>query len=139
MPVEHFARAQFTRHMPWVGVWMLACGGPSVAESPKSEGAGNENSGGADTLLPVGGDPLGPSEPSESPPELGRCDEGQCFQCGDAICPQGFYCDEALAACGWLPACTANQLTCECLTKNLSQCSCTEQDGHLTVKCVRQE
>ncbi len=117
---------------------MLACGGPNPTETPKSEGASDQTRDTSDTLDPLGGDPLGPAESSETPPGSGRCTEGQCFQCGDAICPEGFYCDVALSACGWLPACTAKELTCECLTRNLNQCSCSDDEGHLTVTCAGQ-
>lgn len=117
----------------------LACGGPPSAQTPQSGAEVNSDEATARDLEPPlsEGDPLG-DEKHEPAPELApsaRCEGGQCFECGDNLCPEGFYCD-ANEACAWLPQCTGAQLTCACLTSKLSGCSCTSESDHLTVSCA---
>jgi hypothetical protein len=65
-----------------------------------------------------------------------RCTDGTCFECGDGICPYGYYCDESgEPACSWLPACAA-QPSCGCLKNRLGPgCSCEERGEGLFVTC----
>ncbi len=67
-----------------------------------------------------------------------RCDDGTCFECGEGLCPQGFYCDRDAAggpACSWLPNC-AKTPTCACLKKTLGKtCTCEDGTGGPSVSC----
>ncbi|MCA9593512.1 MAG: hypothetical protein KC776_09390 [Myxococcales bacterium] len=115
-----------TRIVIALGLFVAACGGGAAGgadaknggslaggEGGSGEGGGSENA-----------EPAGPTLPS--------CDDGTCFQCGEGLCPKGFYCDEKAtggAACSWLPECAADA-SCGCVTKVLgSDCSCTEKSG----------
>lgn len=71
---------------------------------------------------------------SEPPPAADACAEGTCTHCGDALCLNGFYCDEGAQACGWVPAC-AKEPSCECLQQALPGCSCEAREGGLFVRC----
>lgn len=118
----------------------LACGGPPDAQSPQSEPRANSDESTSRELEPPlsEGDPLEGGEERQPPAALAplaRCEGGQCFECGDNLCPEGFYCD-ANATCAWLPQCTGAQLTCACLTSKLTGCSCKDDSDHLTLSCA---
>lgn len=71
---------------------------------------------------------------SEPPAAADACAEGTCTHCGEALCLNGFYCDEGAQACGWVPAC-AKEPNCECLQQALPGCSCEAREGGLFVRC----
>lgn len=71
---------------------------------------------------------------SEPPAKLDKCAEGTCTHCGDAVCLNGFYCDEGAQACGWVPAC-AKDPSCQCLQQALPGCSCEAREAGLFVRC----
>ncbi len=65
------------------------------------------------------------------------CSDGTCIPCGDAQCPNGFFCDESTSkpTCQWVPTC-ARAAGCNCVERALSsKCSCTEHDGGAYVRC----
>lgn len=113
----------------------ISCGSPSPAQSPTTVAHGESNDSN-DTSGPLlEGDPLGEQDtPAPEPDPMARCEGGQCFQCGDAICPEGFYCDSD-SACAWLPQCAGTRLSCDCLEKQLAGCTCENSQGHPTVSC----
>lgn len=115
------------------------CGSPAEAEHPRPDTEPASDGSAERTLEPLDeGDPLanGPETASTKPAEPEqRCAEGQCFQCGETLCPDGYYCDAASAACGWLPECIGPKFSCACLLTYLEGCSCTDDDGHPTVEC----
>lgn len=120
-----------------LGLYVSGCGGTPAPASPSDDMAREEAPSADADPLPASDDPLGPPLEKPATSATGRCEEGQCFTCGDAICPESFYCDEALGSCAWLPECTGRNSTCECLSKTLSDCSCREESGHLVVSCSR--
>ena len=77
-------------------------------------------------------------EPVAAEAPAPRRDDGSCFECGDGLCPQGFYCDRGASggpACSWLPDC-AKKPTCACLVRALGKsCSCEDSSGGPTVSC----
>jgi hypothetical protein len=115
---------------PWTLISLLciasACGGSGStasdtklpAEAPPDEASGDE--------------PEAVEEEPAPPPD--PCASGTCTKCGEAVCLSGFYCEEAVSACGWLPQC-ADSPSCECVSKVLSDCQCEERDGGVYVKC----
>jgi len=76
-------------------------------------------------------------EAEESAPKRNSCDDGTCSVCGNSMCPSGWYCDESAKggpACGWVPECLS-KLSCGCLTKKFSSCSCEEKSGGVHLSC----
>ncbi len=80
-----------------------------------------------------------------------RCDSGSCkahyaggtFPCGDSrMCTDGQYCTKTSGGpAGTEPSASCVETTCTdcaCLSITDGACTCTEQDGHLTVDCLRQ-
>jgi hypothetical protein len=67
-----------------------------------------------------------------APPKA--CNDETCSSCGDALCPAGFYCEEARSLCSWVPEC-AGDASCACLQKTLPGCSCDDREGKLYVTC----
>lgn len=110
-------------------VHMVACGGQAGApaktqdDAAKTEAKGDKAPGEAQPAAPSG-----PRKPS--------CSDGSCFECGDGICPSGFYCEatRAGAACAWAPSC-AQKPSCACLSQQLKGCTCEEKGGGPHVKC----
>ncbi len=110
-----------------------SCGGQTASDTPAdvdSEGS-DEGQGfdpGSDELV----------EQSEPKAPEDACAGGTCFHCGEeAVCLEGFFCDEGASACGWVPEC-ARETSCECLQEKLSGCTCTERDGGFFVQCASQ-
>ncbi len=104
---------------------LAACGGAGASGAGQSKTGGTgAGAAGADSESSGDGAPTGPTLPS--------CDDGTCFNCGDGLCPKGFYCDAQAAggpACSWLPEC-AESPSCTCLEKVLgSDCRCAEKNG----------
>ena len=119
------------------GLFLAGCGGPGTPASPHEQPGDNHPAVPPESPAVEEDDPLGPPLADAEPKDTDRCNDGQCFECGDAICLESFYCDEALGSCGWLPECTGRNSSCECLSKALSGCSCREEQGHLVVNCDR--
>jgi hypothetical protein len=132
------ALLQVERLSLWVlcGVMTLGgCGSPPEAK-PATGAHDTTSTIGEDTYTPLSdGDPLAEQSPSKHEPDpMDRCEGGQCFQCGETICPEGFYCDSK-NTCAWLPQCTGTRLSCECLQSQLKGCTCDDAGGHLAVAC----
>jgi len=110
----------------FVCVVIVACGGGGGSQSePETPGSAS-----ADTSSDVQsfGEEDAPAPPADP------CASGTCTPCGDAVCLSGFYCEEAVSACGWLPEC-ADAPSCECLEHSLPDCSCEERGGGVYVAC----
>ncbi len=115
--------------------WLAAaCGGTSgkSAESAADASDEAERESSWDEEREDGGE-AGPSTPAGP-----DCSDGTCFECGDGLCPVGFYCDERAPggpACSWLPEC-AEKATCSCVLGVLgSSCSCDDSDQGPRVSC----
>jgi hypothetical protein len=116
----------------WLGMMFGAglacsCGGshepaPATAAAVPTEDSATEANPEADAVE------------SEPPAKPDQCAEGTCTPCGDAVCLNGFYCDEGAQACGWVPAC-AKEPSCECLQEALPGCSCEAREAGLFVHC----
>ena len=109
----------------------LACGGPVPPKTGGNEAAGGSGTeGGADATASGGPVARGPRKPS--------CEGGTCSPCGDAICPNGFYCEVAskgrAPSCAWHPAC-GDKPTCACLGKTAPGCSCEDRNGAPFLTC----
>jgi len=125
------------RALSWMAL-CVGCGGPPAAEQPSSRVAPDGASDEAVSASLIDGDPLGDEAPTPAKPAdpMARCEGGQCFRCGDNICPESFYCDSG-NGCAWLPQCTGGRLSCECLESQLKGCRCDDTDGHPTVSCEK--
>ncbi|RYE91515.1 MAG: hypothetical protein EOO75_08730 [Myxococcales bacterium] len=113
---------------------VLACG-PTTAKPAGTAGgpgdpAATPAGGGADAAsLKTDLAPAGPRKPS--------CADGSCFECGEGICPVGFFCETAGSA---TPACAssttcAQRPTCACLGAQIKGCTCEDRGGVPHVKC----
>jgi hypothetical protein len=120
------------------GLWLVAlvvaaCATPpgSSPQTPAS-GGGEKPSG---TSEP-GGSPTGGPEVSAGPSKP-SCSDGSCFECGEGICPSGFYCEKsgsAAPACAWAASC-AQKPTCACLAAQTRGCTCQDRNGAPHVVC----
>ncbi len=112
-----------------------ACGGGGGAKPASADEA---SEGGQATPATAANDSEAEADEADEPaPKRNACDDGTCSACGSGICPSGWYCDESAKggpACGWLPAC-ANKLSCGCLSKTFSSCSCEEKSGGVHLSC----
>jgi hypothetical protein len=118
------------RSLLWATLVLASCAaapsGPPKDSTPtgESEPAGKRKDGPSAAEAPAG-----PKKPS--------CADGSCFECGEGICPVGYYCESshgAPAACGWSPAC-AQKATCACLEPSAKGCRCEEKNGAPLVTC----
>lgn len=105
----------------------LACGGGTQASANASAPSSEEVGEGADP--DVDAHHGGTGEARRDP-----CASGTCTPCGEALCLSGFYCEEAVSACGWVPDC-AESPSCSCLEKYLEGCRCDERGGGVYVSC----
>jgi hypothetical protein len=130
-PMRRFTQALFFLLLTLA----LGCGGSTKpAESGPAHEMSTEREQGHAPRAAAGDDEPGPAPAAKR----GACDDGTCSPCGDAVCPNGWYCDESAPggpACGWLPEC-AQKAGCGCIKKALAGCACEEKSGaaHLTCK-----
>lgn len=119
----------------WAVLAMGGCGSPPEAASPNGDSSQQSNGDESASAPLIEGDPLGEqTTPSRESDPMARCEGGQCFQCGDSICPEGFFCDSD-STCAWLPQCTGSRLSCECLESHIKGCRCQNNGGHFAVSC----
>ncbi|HEV8244180.1 MAG TPA: hypothetical protein VGP93_00290 [Polyangiaceae bacterium] len=115
---------------------LLGCGGGSAGSKPAAAAEGNEKTGAS----PAASDGHADTEQEEADEPAAKrdpCEDGTCSSCGSGICPSGWYCDESAKggpACGWLPDC-ASKLSCGCVSRVFSSCSCQEKSGGVHVTC----
>ncbi|HEX2735470.1 MAG TPA: hypothetical protein VHM70_27905 [Polyangiaceae bacterium] len=110
-------------------VLLTACGG-SASSEPNTASKANQ-------ATPEDSEPsldVAETSPEPAPKPVDACEGGGCTHCGDAVCLTGFYCDEGVQACAWVPDC-GKEPSCGCIEKALSGCSCVERDGGLYVHC----
>jgi hypothetical protein len=127
------------RVLPWCFALLSLlpqCGGagPTTSGDAKSADDAQVNDDAAsDTREPAEGAESESAEPENT--ATASCEDGTCSLCGSSLCPSGWYCDEKLSACSWLPACVEKP-TCACVTRVLgSSCKCREEGGGLKVAC----
>jgi hypothetical protein len=116
-------------------VALFGCGGsPKPAESSTPSVTTRADA----PAKSAAGDSDNNDEASATPaPVRATCDDGTCTACGDALCPNGWYCDESAPggpACGWLPEC-AQKASCACVKKSFSGCACDEHLGAAHLSC----
>jgi hypothetical protein len=104
----------------------VACGASGASTPPREQAAASNAEDEVNTES-------APETQATSEP-VDPCASGTCSQCGSALCLAGFYCEEEVSACGWLPQC-ANQLTCECVTAVLTECRCEERGQGIYLNC----
>ena len=129
------------RFLPWcfaLLVLLPQCSGGSPAQaggeakSAHDQQAADESSGEG---TPATSDADEPESANTEKSKAATCDDGTCSMCGTSLCPHGWYCDEKLSACSWLPACVEKP-TCACVSRVLgSGCKCREESGALKVAC----
>lgn len=119
-------RVRFAVTIAMTVIVNVACGASGASTPPREQAAASDAEDEVDTES-------APETPAQSEP-VDPCASGTCSQCGNAVCLAGFYCEEAVSACGWLPQC-ANQLTCECVTAVLKDCSCEERGQGVYLSC----
>jgi hypothetical protein len=102
-----------------------ACGGTAPNAAPAAVPGSTAEE------IPSSEQPIS-AEPTPEP--VDACADGNCSHCGQAVCLAGFYCDEGASACAWLPQCAATP-GCECLQRQLPECTCEEREGSAFVKC----
>jgi hypothetical protein len=106
---------------------LLSCGGSG---EPAPATASN-----AQTEVAAAPEPTDAVESEAQPPaKVDDCADGTCSHCGEAVCLTGFYCDESVNACAWVPAC-AKEPSCECLQQALPGCRCELRDNAPFVRC----
>lgn len=133
-----FADAIF-RRLVWLA---LVFAGTSCGSSPAPEAKTADFADDTDVNAPSGAsdeasEEGGGDEPSAAEAAREPCADGSCFACGSGFCPPGFYCDEGAqggAACAWLPEC-APKMTCDCIERVVSGCSCSERGGAPHLSC----
>jgi hypothetical protein len=103
------------------------CGGGAQSTPGAHDAHGEEAVASSDTSS-------GTDEEVQSSKSVDPCTSGTCTRCGDAVCLTGFYCEESVSACGWVPEC-AESPSCSCLGKYLDGCSCDERAGGVYVTC----
>lgn len=113
---------------PLIGVCLVAaCGGGTRAtgggDTPgeRASTQSDEDSPEADLDPPT-------TEPADP------CASGTCTRCGEGVCLTGYYCEESVSACSWVPECVQAP-SCGCLAKYLAGCSCEERGGGVYVTC----
>ncbi len=123
-PWSRIRRSQLVAAFP---VLVLACGGgapPPVAPN----GAADDTEASATRAAGQG----------SSASAASYCADDGCFDCGDGLCMQGWYCDLGVRggpACSFVPECEA-QSGCTCVTSALGGgCRCEERDGGAYVTC----
>lgn len=113
---------------------LAACGTPGAsqpgAKKPETNpvaGASGASGGGEKPGAGVS-EPEGPRKPS--------CTDGSCFECGEGICPAGFYCQKSggSTGCAWAAEC-AQKPTCACVAPLTKGCSCEDRGGFPHVTC----
>jgi hypothetical protein len=66
------------------------------------------------------------------------CPSGVCSECGAGVCPPGMFClqtGEGEPGCSFLPHCEAND-ACSCIERSMgSGCTCSQQQGAVSVSC----
>jgi hypothetical protein len=117
---------------------LAACGGASAGSTPRGAEGERDYDDRSPERAGEDEETQGSGESEDTSTSRMSCDDGTCFECGDGMCPSGFYCDESAAggaACSWLPTCAA-QATCKCVRKALGGgCSCEERAGGTFVSC----
>ncbi len=128
----------FSLHSLFIGSLLVACGGSTpAADVPSSGEKGSSESGGSSESATAEGSENGAESSASAEPPKPRCDDGTCSPCGDALCPNGWYCDESAPggpACGWLPEC-ATKASCACVKRAFGGCGCEDQAGSAHVRC----
>lgn len=105
---------------------VVACAG-AASSTPAHDSSSAESGTEEDDAPYVSGE-----EAVGEPPD--PCASGTCSSCGEGVCLVGFYCEESVSACGWLPQC-ADAMDCECVQSVLSDCSCEERGQGVYVDC----
>jgi hypothetical protein len=112
-----------------VASFTVACGG-TVPEPESSHGGTSRTESESEPAEPASVEPVAEPAAAEDP-----CSWGGCNACGDVVCLTGFYCDQAAAACAWLPQCEETP-GCKCLLEALgANCTCEERAGAAFVDC----
>ena len=112
---------------------LVACGGAKPDAKGPDAASGTKDAGktdGAKTDEKPETAPAAQAKPS--------CADGSCVECGDGICPNGFYCEKgkgsAAPACAWAAPCVEKP-TCACLAPHVKGCSCQDKGGIAFVQC----
>ena len=114
---------------------VAACGAPGTSapgsKTPEGSGAGASSPAGGDSKAPAGS-----GAPEASGPKKPSCADGSCFECGEGVCPVGFYCQKSggTAGCAWASEC-AQKPSCACVGPLSTGCSCEERGGVPHVTC----
>lgn len=112
-----------------------SCATSAPSRSPDEQQPSSEPSNGSTEQREVlWGDPLAGET---APPQVQHgesCTEQECFHCGTSMCLPGFYCDQEVRACGWLPQCAPTP-SCACLLQHLPSCTCELRDGDAFINC----
>lgn len=105
-------------------LFVAACGSPPPAkETPKEVVAAKKDSTDA-----------GPT--TTAPAKKAPCADGTCTECGDGICPSGYFCVDTKGhkGCAWIASCV-DKPTCACLAREVKSCSCKDEGGVARVAC----
>lgn len=120
-----------TTRGPWKSITLAiitlgvgACGGaPAAKEGPKDPGAPKKEA--TDT-----------PPPTSAPVKKSPCADGTCAECGEGICPSGYFCVDTRGhkGCAWIAGCV-DKPGCACIAKELKACSCKDEGGVAKVAC----
>ncbi len=81
---------------------------------------------------PAGASPVATTAPERRSP----CADGSCTECGDGVCPSGYFCVDSKGhkGCAWLAGCV-DKPGCACVSKALPACACKEDGAAARVSC----
>lgn len=109
----------------WVAL-AAACGGaPTPADGSKRA---------EPSAAQPAADAAGPA--TTAPQKRSPCADGSCTECGEGVCPSGYFCvdNKGKKGCAWLAGCV-DKPACGCVSKALPACSCKDDAGVARVTC----
>lgn len=108
-----------------LGLSLAACGGaPAAKEGPK-DGATAAKKEATDA-----------PPPTTAPVKRSPCADGTCTECGEGICPSGYFCVDTKGhkGCAWIAPCV-DKPQCACVSREVKSCTCKDEGGVAKVTC----
>ncbi|MCU0657253.1 MAG: hypothetical protein MUF64_18935 [Polyangiaceae bacterium] len=112
---------------------LFACGAPGTPGGSKTPAP--TSSAASEAPSAPKADP-GTKPAEASGPARPSCADGSCFECGEGVCPAGFFCQKSagVAGCAWATECPQKP-TCACVAPLAPGCTCAERGGFPHVTC----
>lgn len=111
--------------LAWLSL-AAACGGAPSAKDGAASPAPTTAKASSDGAAPV----------TTAPQKRSPCADGSCTECGEGICPAGYFCvdNKGHKGCAWLAGCV-DKPACGCVSRALPSCSCKDDGGVAKVSC----